>query len=142
MSFSPDSSAFAGGGEPLCRQNLASGPSLAGNEREPSATNFTLETPIMPPFVASRVRKLALTSKSAEVIARFGLRVAAIVAFAVLGGIGFGRGLTVMLWMSAILATVIAMFDREELADTTLNHWDEASAYAALCCLACTFAPA
>jgi hypothetical protein len=98
--------------------------------------------PIMPPFVASRVRKFSLTSKSAEVIARFGLRMAAIVVFAVLGGIGFERGLTVMLWMAAILATVIAMFDREQLADTTLNHWDEASAYAALCCLACTFAPA
>jgi hypothetical protein len=101
-----------------------------------------LENPIMPPFVASRVRKLALTSKSAEVIARFGLRMTAIVAFAMLGGIGLERGLTLMLWMSAILATVIAMFDREVLADTTLNHWDEASAYAALCCLACTFAPA
>lgn len=96
----------------------------------------------MPPFVASRVRKLSSASKSAEVIARFGLRMAAIIAFAVLGGIGFERGLTLMLWMSAILATVIAMFDREELADTTLNHWDEASAYAALCCLACAFAPA
>lgn len=96
----------------------------------------------MLPFVASRVRKLSSTSKSAEVIARFGLRMAAIVAFAAIGGIGFERGLTLMLWMAAILATVIAMFEREELADTTLNHWDEASAYAALCCLACTFAPA
>ena len=80
----------------------------------------------MPPFVASRDRNLTQTSKSTEVIVRFGLRMAAITAFAVLSGIGFQRGLTVMLWMSAILATVIAMFDREELADTTLNHWDEA----------------
>jgi len=93
--------------------------------------------PIMPPFVASRVRKLTLRSKSAEVIARFGLRMVAVVAFAALGGIGFERGITVMLWMSAILSTVIAMFDREELLDPVLNHWDEASAYAALCCLAC-----
>ena len=95
----------------------------------------------MPPFVASRVRKLSLTSKPAEVIARFGLRMAAIIAFAVLGGIGFERGLTVMLWMSAMLSTIIAMYDREELAAATLNHWDEASAYAALCCLACMLAP-
>ena len=95
----------------------------------------------MTPFVASRVRKFSLTSKSAEVIARFSLRMAAILAFAVLGGIGFDRGLTVMLWMAAILATVIAMFDREDFLDTALNHWDEASAYAALCCLACMFAP-
>ncbi len=96
----------------------------------------------MPPFVARRVRKFSHSSKSAEVIARFGLRMAVIVAFAVLGGIGFERGLTVMLWMAAILATVIAMFDREELAGSALNHWDEASAYAALCCLACILAPA
>jgi hypothetical protein len=142
MSFSPDSSALAGCGEPLCRQKPRIWPEPCRQTREPSVTNFTLETPIMPPFVASRVRKLSSASKSAEVIARFGLRMAAIVAFAVVGGIGFERGLTLMLWMSAILATVVAMFDREELGDTTLNHWDEASAYAALCCLAGAFAPA
>jgi hypothetical protein len=34
------------------------------------------------------------------------------------------------------------MFDREEPADTVLNHWDEASAYAALCCLGFAFEPA
>src|SRR5579872_6154465 len=94
---------------------------------------------IMPPFVASRDRNLTQTSKSTEVIVRFGLRMAAITAFAVLGGIGFQRGLTVMLWMSAILGTVIAMFDREEPLSSALNHWDEAMAYAALCCLACAF---
>lgn len=91
----------------------------------------------MPPFVASRDRNLTQTSKSTEVIVRFGLRMAALTAFALLGGIGFQRGLTVMLWMSAILGTVIAMFDREEPLSSALNHWDEAMAYAALCCLAC-----
>lgn len=45
----------------------------------------------------------------------------------------------VMLWMSTILGTVIAMYDREEPLDAALNHWDEAMAYAALCCLACAF---
>jgi hypothetical protein len=93
----------------------------------------------MPPFVASRARKLTLTSKSTQVMVRFGLRMAAVVAFAVLGGIGFERGLTVMLWMSTILSGVIATFDREEPLDAALNHWDEAIAFAALCCLACTF---
>jgi hypothetical protein len=93
----------------------------------------------MPPFVASRVRSLAQSPKSTEVMVRFGLRMAVITAFAVLGGIGFQRGLTVMLWMSAILGTVIAMFDREEPLSSVLNHWDEAMAYAALCCLACSF---
>ena len=93
----------------------------------------------MPPFVASRVRNLTQTSISTEVIVRFGLRMTTIAAFAVLGGIGFQRGLTVMLWMSAILGAVIATFDREEPLSPVLNHWDEAMAYAALCCLACTF---
>ena len=96
----------------------------------------------MLPFVASRVRELTHASKSTEVMARFGLRMAAIVAFAALGGIGFERGLTVMLWMSTILSAVIATFDCEEPLDTALNHWDEASAFAALCCLACAFEPA
>ena len=96
----------------------------------------------MPLSVASRVRNFTRSSKSAEVVARFGLRMITIFAFAALSGIGFERGLTVMLWMSAILSTVIAMFDREEPADTVLNHWDEASAYAALCCLGFAFEPA
>jgi hypothetical protein len=90
-------------------------------------------------FVASRVRNLTQTSKSTEVIVRFGLRMAAVAAFAVFGGIGFQRGLAVMLWMSAILGAVIAIFDREEPLASALNHWDEAIAYAALCCLACAF---
>ncbi len=95
----------------------------------------------MPPFVASRVRKPTQASISTEVIVRFGLRMTAVVAFAIFGGIGFQRGLTVMLWMSAILGAVIATFDREEPLDSALNHWDEAVAYAALCCLACAFEP-
>jgi len=90
-------------------------------------------------FVASRARKLTLTSKSTQVMLRFGLRLTAILVFAVLGGIGFERGLTVMLWMSTILSGVIAAFDREEPLDASLNHWDEAMAFAALCCLACAF---
>jgi hypothetical protein len=90
-------------------------------------------------FVASRARQLTLTSKSTQVMLRFGLRMTAVLAFAALGGIGFERGLTVMLWMSTILSGVIAAFDREEPLDAALNHWDEAMAFAALCCLACTF---
>src|SRR5579871_402734 len=93
----------------------------------------------MPPFVASRDRKLTQASTSTKVIARFGLRMAAVAAFALFGGIGFQRGLTVMLWMCAILGAVVATFDREEPLGSMLNHWDEAIAYAALCCLACTF---
>ena len=93
----------------------------------------------MPPFVANSDRDLAQLPKSIDVIVRFGLRMATITAFAMFGGIGFQRGLTVMLWMSAILGAVIAMFDREEPLSPVLNHWDESMAFAALCCLACVF---
>lgn len=90
-------------------------------------------------FVASRARHLTQASKSTQVIARFGLRMAVVVTFAALCGIGFARGLTVLLWMSTILGAVLATFDREEPLDAALNHWDETMAYAALCALACTF---
>lgn len=93
----------------------------------------------MPPFVVRRDHSSAQSLKSMDVIVRFGLRIAVITAFAALGGIGFRRGFTVMLWMSAILGAAIAMFDREEPLSSVLNHWDEAMAYAALCCLACAF---
>src|SRR5580698_8003456 len=85
--------------------DLSSGPSLASKK---ATQRISLsENPIMLPFVASRARKLTLTSKSTQVMLRFGLRMAAILAFAVVGGIGFERGLTVMLWMSTILSAVI-----------------------------------
>jgi hypothetical protein len=93
----------------------------------------------MLPFVASRVRNLTQASKSAEVIIRFALRMIAIVAFAAFAGIGFERGLTLLLWMSTILSAVLATYDREEPLDGVLNHWDETMFYAALCCLACAF---
>jgi hypothetical protein len=47
-----------------------------------------------------------------------------------------------MLWMSAILSTVLAALERDGPFDTVLNHWDEAMAYAALCCLVSGFDPA
>jgi hypothetical protein len=93
----------------------------------------------MPLFVASRDRNLTKASISTEVILRFGLRMIAIVALAAFCGIGFERGFTVLLWMCTILSGVLATFDREEPLGAALNHWDEATAYAALCCLACTF---
>jgi hypothetical protein len=114
------------------------GPSLASKTQN---TTSHWKSKIMPPFVASRDRNLTHPSKSTAVIVRFGLRMAAVGAFAVFGGIGFQRGLTVMLSMSTILGAVVALFDGEEPLASGLNHWDEAMAYAALCCLACAFEP-
>jgi hypothetical protein len=77
--------------------------------------------------------------KTAEVIARFCLRVIVLVIFAAFGSIGFGRSLTALLWMSTILSAVLATLEHEEPLDAALNHWDETMAYAALCCLVSSF---
>ena len=73
--------------------------------------------------------------KSIQVIARFCLRMTILVIFAAFGSIGFDRSLTALLWMSTILSAVLATIWHEEPLDLVLNHWDEAMAYAALCCL-------
>jgi hypothetical protein len=69
-------------------------------------------------------------------VVRFGLRIIIMVIFASFAGIGFGRSLAALLWMSTVLSAVVGAVRREPLFDTTLNHWDETAAYAALCCLA------
>jgi hypothetical protein len=74
--------------------------------------------------------------RSVHVIARFCLRITMLVVFAAFGSIGFGRSLTVLLWMSAILSAVVAILEHDEPLEGVLNHWDETMAYAALCCLA------
>ena len=42
----------------------------------------------------------------------------------------------------AMLSTLLATLEREGPLDTALNHWDEAMAYTALCCLVSGFDPA
>ena len=70
--------------------------------------------------------------RSTQVIVRFCLRLGILVAFAAFASIGFGRSLAALLWMSIILCAVVGTVKREPLLGTTLNHWDEATAYAAL----------
>ena len=77
--------------------------------------------------------------KSTQVIVRFFLRMFILVIFAAFGSIGFDRSLTVLLWMSTILSAVLATLEQEEPLDAVLNHWDETTAYAALCCLVSGF---
>ena len=52
--------------------------------------------------------------------------------FAAFGSIGFGRSLATLLWMSIILCAVVGTMRREPVFQTSLNHWDETAAYAAL----------
>jgi hypothetical protein len=72
---------------------------------------------------------------SAQVLTRFGVRLLILVIFAMFGGIGFGRSLAALLWMSTILSAVIAVMRRELPLDSALNHWDETVTYAAMCML-------
>lgn len=70
--------------------------------------------------------------RTAQVVARFGMRMIVLAAFAAFGGAGFGRSMAALLWMSAMLSAVVGAFRREPPVDIVLNHWDEAVAYAAL----------
>jgi hypothetical protein len=76
-------------------------------------------------------------TQSVQVLARFALRIVILFIFATLGSIGFARSLVTLLWMSIILCVVVAVMRRETLFRTTLNHWDETVAYAALYALVC-----
>ena len=77
--------------------------------------------------------------RSIQVLVRFFLRMAILMAFAAFGSIGFGRSLVALLWMAAILTAIVGAMRREPPFDTVLNHWNEMMAYAALCCLVVGF---
>ena len=62
-----------------------------------------------------------------------------LVVFAAFGGIGFGRSLAALPWMSIILCTVIGMMKREPPFGMVLNRRDETVAYAALFSLVSSF---
>jgi hypothetical protein len=83
----------------------------------------------------SQVPNLSRGLRSTQVILRFFLRMSILVIFAAFGSIGFGRSLAALLWMSALLSVVNGSIKREPPFDIVLNHWDEALAYAALCCV-------
>jgi hypothetical protein len=73
------------------------------------------------------------------VVVRFGLRMLILIIFAAFGGVGFGKSLTTLLWMSGVFSAVVGILRRERPLDSTLNHWDETAAYAALCSLVTAF---
>jgi hypothetical protein len=50
--------------------------------------------------------------RSAQVLARFFLRIIILVVFATFGSIGFGRSLVALLWMSTIISAVIGAIKR------------------------------
>jgi hypothetical protein len=79
--------------------------------------------------------KLTRRTQTIHVIARFSLRMAILLAFAAFSSTRFDRVLMLLLLMSAILSVVLAALKREEPLAPIINHWDEAIAYTALCCV-------
>jgi len=79
-----------------------------------------------------RLPHLPQELRSGQVLIRFFLRLVVLAGFAAFGRIGFGRSLIALLWMSIILCAVVGTMRREPVLHASLNHWDEAVAYAAL----------
>jgi hypothetical protein len=77
--------------------------------------------------------------RSIQVLVRFFLRTAILMAFAAFGSIGFERSLVALLWMAAILSAIVGALRREPPFDAVLNHWDELMAYTALCSMVIGF---
>jgi hypothetical protein len=73
--------------------------------------------------------------RSAQVLIRFGFRLAIMIGFAAFAGIGFGKGLVALSWMSALICAVVGAVRGEPPFTRNLNHWDEMTAYVALCAL-------
>ncbi|MGY3533547.1 hypothetical protein [Bradyrhizobium embrapense] len=80
-------------------------------------------------------KQLPQQLQSVQVIVRFGFRLAIMIGFAVFAGAGFGRGLVTLLWMSALICALAGLVKREMPFAANLNHWDEMTAYVALCAL-------
>ena len=87
----------------------------------------------------AQLPNLSRESGSTQVLIRFCLRMSILVVFAAFAGIGFGRALAALLWMSIILCAVVGTMKREPLFGAFLNHWDETLTYAALFALVSSF---
>ena len=77
--------------------------------------------------------------ESGRVLLRFCVRIIILTSFAAFSSIGFGKSLSVLLWMAMVFTAVGAFIKREPPFPAVLNHWDETLAYAALCCLVSAF---
>jgi hypothetical protein len=78
-------------------------------------------------------------AQTIRVIVRFWLRMIILLVFAAFSSIRFDQILMLLLLMSTVLSAVLATLKREEPLGPAFNHWDEAVAYLALCCLLLAF---
>jgi hypothetical protein len=70
--------------------------------------------------------------ESGRVLLRFCVRIIILAGFAAISSIGFGKSLSVLLWMTMVLTAVGAFIKREPPFPAVLNHWDEMMGYAAI----------
>jgi hypothetical protein len=82
---------------------------------------------------------LTREAQTIRVIIRFWLRMVILLVFAAFSSIRFDRILILLLLMSTVLSAVLATLKREQPLGPAFNHWDEAVAYVALCCLFVAF---
>lgn len=63
---------------------------------------------------------------------QFGVKLALIVAFAlaqIVSPLGFSKGLQYLLGFSVFISAGTAAYERENLANRTLDHWDQAALF-------------
>lgn len=82
---------------------------------------------------------LTREAQTIRVVIRFLLRMIILLVFAAFSSTRFDQIMALLLLMSVVLSAVLATIKREAPLASTLNHWDEAIAYAALCCLIVAF---
>jgi hypothetical protein len=75
---------------------------------------------------------MTINVKSAQVAARFVLRILILASFAAFGNPNFGRSFAALLLLSIALCVVTGLVRHEGLFSRTLTHWDEAAAYGLL----------
>jgi hypothetical protein len=72
-----------------------------------------------------------LDPASRGVLTRLGLKLLLVVGFGVFGRIG--NGLVVLTFLLALISGGLAIWHRERLWGESLNYWDEAIAFFAVC---------
>jgi hypothetical protein len=73
---------------------------------------------------------------SGQVLVRFGLQTAVMVALSAFGSIDFNKTFAALMWTAIVFCITVAVRAGEPAFGGTLNHWDEAAAYTAMLALA------
>lgn len=77
---------------------------------------------------------------SGHALLRFGVRMTVMLAVSAFGRIEFDRSLAALMWIAMVFCAMVALVRGERAFGGSLNHWDEAVAYAAVLALVNVFA--